>query len=183
MRHPDRELISEVASEVRQAMTALSAENSRATRWIRGYYRQRTQDHSRDFAFPNQWCSFASVVLAGHLARTFKDTQVTLLKGTAADGGVKHWWLSFQGFTIDITRDQFAGEEEAYCVTENTRWHVGAFPDPSATNVFQRTLGDAGFERLTACLACEVRSSEIVREGETRRWLRKKEEEAREGDG
>jgi len=80
-------------------------------------------------SFPRDMCEFASNLLGRYLTEKCI-TNVRYVCGTLpGPGGGKHAWLDVQGFTVDITADQFnaadrfKGKLDPVIVTKVSRWH------------------------------------------------------------
>jgi hypothetical protein len=79
------------------------------------YQRKRLQ------SFPKQCCDVASLLLAYHLqAQGFLKVERVL----GRLGEESHVWLVVDGWIVDITADQFAGDDSVIVTRTNTEsWH------------------------------------------------------------
>lgn len=59
--------------------------------------------------FPVASCETASLLLGKILVDEYPDKDIKLVKGTNTNKYEMHYWISVDGFTFDITADQFDG--------------------------------------------------------------------------
>lgn len=154
---PSQHDVLEIAAEVQAALVRLDQEEHPAAAEVPQYYRKKNvgQPPHHGYRFPHQWCSFASIVLAGRIARSFSDPEVVLVRAKEEELA-RHWWLEYRGLTVDITRGQFAGEDASPAVLADSPWHRQTFHSHRRENVFTRQLQGVAFETICARLACEV---------------------------
>ena len=84
--------------------------------------------------FPEGCCSWATWML-GHYLRVEVGFDVRSVQGTRSGGECSdsHEWLLVNGFTVDITADQFPDNAHGVIVEEVSAWHstwVGGDPQP-----------------------------------------------------
>lgn len=150
----DRNDLIRVSGDVRRSIERLSEAGSPATRRIENILSLCCPDLPA--SFPSQWCDFASCVLGGHLNRITRSAKVDLVVGQAEGRALRHWWLRYAGYNIDITCDQFPGAPRVPFVDRDAPWHKQQFADQSVRPFASRPLCAAYFERALVALECRV---------------------------
>ncbi len=73
--------------------------------------------------FPHGACGDASYLLAKYLDEN-RCGPFEYVLGERATDGHSHAWLEKQGLIIDITADQFEGQDQGVLVTADRSWHA-----------------------------------------------------------
>lgn len=119
-----------LATEVRETLLELVRDSHVAVTRVEDIFHRIHP--ARTSSFPSQWCDFASVVLAGHIARQCPQTHVLICTGSLEDVETgeerRHWWCECNGFAIDITCDQFENAPAAPFVARRSMWHDREYP-------------------------------------------------------
>lgn len=150
----------ELALEVRTALEGLSLQNSPSVLAIEKFLKRRGAVRGQ---FPSDWCDFASIVLASHLARENYRCRPTIVIGEREQLLTRHWWVEVGGFVIDITCDQFVAAPKAPHVSKRSLWHRRTYPQISRAPHGARLLQCEEFELLATSLLCAFERRETVK--------------------
>lgn len=163
-------LIRELAAEVHQGLLELSSIRHPAVQRVEQILAERKTGSK--VSFPNQWCDFATCVLAGHMARMASSTEIDLVMGRAPPSQDSHWWLRVASLHVDITCDQFQGAPPCPFVAGESKWHARRYPEQLTCNAFTRGLEEEYFEQAVVSLAASLDSLGSVRQAASMRVIR-----------